>query len=132
MSRYVQLQLATGSLEEIACGLSALGLTFTQPHGGVTLDGSFECVGEPVDLRLAAGVHDSVEDFGFARTGDTVTLVCGELDRALLERSLLGPLHQQIELQRVLKVATQAGLQLEEVAQHANGARRLVLRVDCD
>lgn len=116
-------------LDEVATALAAMGLTVQRgPRGPVMLEGSFECPGEPVDLRLPAGTLDAVEDFGFARAPDgALRLVCGELDRGLLVERLLGPLRAAVATARVHAAATHAGLELEELAP-THGQRRLVLR----
>ncbi|MEX1364677.1 MAG: hypothetical protein AB1Z98_16235, partial [Nannocystaceae bacterium] len=90
MSRYVQVAApALSSLDELAAGLEALALPVQRARGHqrsrrLMLEGSIECPGEPVDLRLPAGTLDAVEDFGFVQADDGVRLVCGELDRDLL------------------------------------------------
>lgn len=128
MSRYVQVAApALHDLEEVARGLAALGLSVERGRGPVMLEGSLECDGEPVDLRLAAGTLDSVEDFGFVRRDDGVHLVCGELDRDLLLGSLLAPLRQVVAEARVRQAAADAGLQVEQTTE-VDGQRRLVLR----
>jgi hypothetical protein len=129
MSRYVHVPAITlADLQEVATTLAAMGLPVERGRGPVMLEGSFECPGEPVDLRLPAGTLDAVEDFGFVRTAEgPLRLVCGELDRALLVERLLGPLKLAVTEARVRAAASHAGLELEQ-ATEADGRRRLVLR----
>ena len=130
MSRYVHgAATALADLDEVASALASMGLPPQRgPRGAVMLDGSFECPGEPVDLRLPAGTLDAVEDFGFVRTAEgPLRLVCGELDRALLVERLLGPLQVAVTEARVRAAAARAGLELEATAT-TEGPRRLVLR----
>ncbi|MCA9649936.1 MAG: hypothetical protein H6712_21025 [Myxococcales bacterium] len=136
MSRYVRVTAsALGDLEEVARGLAELGLPVQRgrghgPRARVMLEGSVECPGEPVDLRLPAGTLDAVEDFGFVLDEGAVRLVCGELDRTLLEASLLPPLERAVGELRVRRAAASAGLEVEaiESSRAADGRRRLVLR----
>lgn len=130
MSRYVHVAApALHDLDEVAHGLTALGLSVQRGPGQrpVMLEGSLECAGEPVDLRVPAGTLDSVEDFGFVRREDGLHLVCGEIDRALLLESLLAPLQQVIAEARVRRAAADAGLEIEQTTE-VDGRRRLVLR----
>jgi len=130
VSRYVHVAAtALADLDEVATALVGMGLPVQRsPRGPVMLEGSFECPGEPVDLRLPAGTLDAVEDFGFARAPDgTLRLVCGELDRSLLVDRLLARLPAAVAEARVRAAAAHAGLELEEVAP-VDGQRRLVLR----
>jgi hypothetical protein len=130
VSRYVQVAAtAAADLDEVEAVLATMGLRVQRsPRGPVMLEGSVECPGEPVDLRLPAGTLDAVEDFGFVRATDgPLRLVCGELDRALLVERLLDPLRVALAEARVRAAAGHAGLELETVA-HADGQRRLVLR----
>ncbi len=129
MSRYVHVAAeALADLDEVAGALASLGLAIQYGRKPVMLEGSYECPGEPVDLRVPAGTLDAIEDFGFVRTADgSLRLVCGEIDRALLVERLLGPLHAAVSEARVRTAASQAGLELEQ-ATEADGRRRLVLR----
>jgi hypothetical protein len=130
VSRYVHVAAtALTDLDEVAGALASMGL-FVQrgERGPVMLEGSFECPGEPVDLRLPAGTLDAVEDFGFVRTAEgPLQLVCGELDRTLLQERLLAPLRTAVTEARVRAAAARAGLELEAVTT-TEGPRRLVLR----
>lgn len=114
-------------LDEVRAGLEAMKLTVQQARGRVMLEGSIECSGEPVDLRLPAGTLDTVEDFGFVLEQGQVRLVCGELDRTLLEQNLLTPMRAALAEGRVRQAADEAGLEVEAVEQ-TEGGRRLVLR----
>ncbi|MEM9460974.1 MAG: hypothetical protein AAGF11_42815 [Myxococcota bacterium] len=130
MSRYVHVAApALHNLDEVAHGLAALGLSVQRGPGQrrVMLEGSMECSGEPVDLRLPAGTLGSVEDFGFVRQEHGLVLVCGEIDRALLLESLLAPLPRVIAEARVRRAAADAGLEIEQ-ATEVDGQPRLVLR----
>lgn len=127
MSRYQRLALAPLTRDELAAGLTELGLEFE--WAGATsqleLTGSLECVGEPVDLRLPAGTLGAVEDLGFL-LAPTLALVCGEFDRAQLERRLVAPLTQAVAAARARAAAAAAGLTVDEHLE-ADGTRRLVL-----
>jgi hypothetical protein len=131
MSRYVRVQLRVSELSTIAFGLQQLGIAFEHGHDRVMLQGSLECSGDPVDLRVEAGVGGSVEDFGFclvdAGTQTTVELVCGEIDRHQLERTVLAPLLSAVASETVRRSATQAGLEVSPFID-ASGQRRLVLK----
>lgn len=128
MSRYVHVAAtALSDLHEVTTALVGMGLQVQRGRGQVMLEGSLECTGEPVDLRLPAGTLDTVEDFGFVRTAEGLRLVCGELDRDVLVERLLGPLRVALTEGRIRAAATEAGLELEH-ATVADGQRRLVLR----
>ena len=94
MSRYVRVTATVQSLDTVAETLLAMGIAFERQASGVMLEGSLECPGEPVELRVAAGVSGAVEDFGFAVERGRVVLVCGDVDRELLAEGLL------VEVQR--------------------------------
>lgn len=89
MSRYVRIAAPVRSLEAVASALTELGIAFERPAQGVMLQGSLECTGEPVALRVAAGLADAIEDFGFAVHDGQLALVCGDVDREVLRRELL-------------------------------------------
>jgi hypothetical protein len=130
MSRYVQVAAtALTDLDEVARALASMGLPLQRSERGLLmLEGSFECPGEPVELRLPAGTLDAIEDFGFVRTAEgPLELVCGELDRTLLVDRLLAPLRTTITETRVRTAAARAGLELESTTA-TEGQRRLVLR----
>lgn len=136
MSRYVQVRAPVVADRDTLCaaltrlGLS-LGLDLAPQHrhgrGQLMLEGSLECEGEPVDVRIAPGPFDTVEDFGFVLGGGELRLVCGELDRDRLERDLLAPLTAALTESRVRRAAATAGLTVETTEQ-ANGTRRLLVR----
>ncbi|MFV8755433.1 hypothetical protein ACNOYE_33190 [Nannocystaceae bacterium ST9] len=133
MSRYQSVALELGTIDqaELIAGLRELGLTPEQaeyPGDRVMLHGSLECAGEPVDLRLAAGVLGSVEDFGLVVDAGRWRLVCGEVDRKLLERTLIGPLAQALALMHARRAAARAELELGESVE-PDGTRRLRLRL---
>src|SRR5690606_37983141 len=81
MSRYVSVDLSlalpTGhdALRDL---LETLGLSVVP--GPVSLTGSLECQGEPVDLKIDPGPYGTIEDFGFVLQ-PRARLVCGELDK---------------------------------------------------
>ncbi len=130
MSRYVEIDLGALTLDEVEAALTELGLPYHRPRHRVVLEGSLECTGEPVDLRLEAGVLDSVEDFGFVLEGARLRMVCGELDRAHLQAELVPGLERARAAAAVLRAAPQAGLRVTEEHVAADGSRRLVLEVD--
>ena len=95
MSRYVRVTATVQSLDAVAQALTAMDVAFERRASGVMLEGSLECPGEPVELRVAAGVSGAIEDFGFAIEDGRVVLVCGDVDRDLLEQTLLAHVHQR-------------------------------------
>ncbi len=111
VSRYVRMELSAVSLAEVEASLTRLGIAYAR--GPVLLRGSVECVGDPVDLRLDARPHGAVEDFGFAQRGTTLELVCGELDRDHLSRTLLTRVVHDIRTHAVRNVAERLGLAVE-------------------
>lgn len=129
MSRYVSVELQIEDRGELIEVLRSLGLAFVANPDGqqIMLDGSLECAGEPVDVRLAAGVLGSVEDFGFVHDDGRFRLVCGEPDKSLLEHELLKPLTQALALHRAKLHAEREGLEVEEHVE-PDGTRRIVLK----
>ena len=127
MSRYQRVELAAWTREELAAGLAELGLspTWADPAVGLMLSGSLECAGEPVDVRLPPGTLGAVEDFGFL-LAPGLALVCGELDRTLLEKRLIAPLVAAVAVARARRFAAGADLDVEEVVE-VDGTRRLRL-----
>ena len=95
MSRYVRVTAAVRSLDAVAQALTVMAVSFERRATGVMLEGSLECPGEPVELRVAAGVAGAIEDFGFSVENGRVVLVCGDVDRELLEQSLLAEVQQR-------------------------------------
>ena len=130
MSRYVHIELPATTLDAVEAALRALGLPFERPRRRIRLEGSLECTGDPVELRVSAGVCDAVEDFGFAVEGGALRLVCGELDLALLEDALLPRLRQTIATATVRQTARSQGLAVRELETEPGGTRRLVLELD--
>ena len=128
MSRYVHVELSlavgAGDLEAL---LTTLGLQVQR--GPVCLPGSLECHGEPVDLRVSAGPHGTIEDFGFV-LAPKLRLICGELDRRRLEAELLPVLLRTHAQHRVLQAAAKAGLRVEAQHDLGQGRRRIILRRD--
>lgn len=128
MSRYQRVELAPHTRDELAAALHELGLVpeWANPDVGLMLAGSLECAGEPVDLRLPAGTLGAVEDLGFILAPTGLALICGELDRTLLERRLLTPLRAAVAVARARSFAAAADLELED-SLSADGTRRLRL-----
>ena len=128
MSRYERVALAPLTRDELASALAELGLvpTWADPDVGLMLAGSLECAGEPVDLRLPAGTLGAVEDFGFLLAPAGLALVCGELDRNLLDRRLVTPLVAAVAVARARSFAAAADLELDEQLE-VDGTRRLRL-----
>ena len=126
MSRYVAVALELHSLDEVAAGLQGLGLAFHHGRQRVMLEGSLECAGEPVDIRLAAGTLDAVEDFGFVCDAGAIRLVCGELDAERLQHDLLVPLRAAVVQQRV----EAAGMRIDAVEVGPDGVHRIVVTED--
>jgi hypothetical protein len=122
----VAVTLELHALEEVAAGLQRLGLAFEHGRERVMLEGSLECTGEPVDIRLPAGTLDAVEDFGFVQDGDRIRFVCGELDADHLQHDLLVPLRAAVVHHRVQA----AGLRVETVEIGPDGVHRIVVADD--
>lgn len=128
MSRYVAVALDLGTLEEVHAALIALELPAQREAGGqVMLEGSLECAGEPVDIRLDEGVAGAVEDFGFVVSGDGISLVCGDVDRRLLERTLVPRLRAAVAEQRARAHADARGMDVE-TSTEVDGTRRIRLK----
>ena len=122
MSRYVEVVLAGIELDEAARALASLGLAVERAATGLMLRGGLECTGAPVELRVAAGPFDTVEDFGLVRgKGGAIVLVCGELDRTRLEARLVPAMTDAIAAARI-----GTAVDLEVVA--TEGARVVVRR----
>lgn len=130
MSRYVHIELKATSLDAVEAAVSALDLPYTRPPRRIRLEGSLECTGDPVDIRLEAGVCDTVEDFGFVVNDGVLRLVCGELDQAQLEAELLPKLRQATAAQAVERAAINHGLAVRKTIVDADGTRRLILELD--
>ncbi len=131
MSRYVDVVLALPRLgrEELARRLADLGLEVEIPVEGerAMLEGSLECAGEPVDLRLPPGQAGAIEDFGFRLDEGELVLVCGDLDRTPLTRAVVEPLRQTLVEEQVRARLKGAGLAIEETVE-ADGTRRIRLK----
>ncbi len=128
MSRYVSVPLVA-TRAELLEALAALDVPVDAGPGGrqLMLEGSLECAGEPVDLRISEGSLGSVEDYGFRIEGEQTVLVCGDVDRGRLERELLAPLTTHLTRRRLEIHAAENDMDLHEVVE-ADGTRRLVLR----
>jgi len=125
MSRYVTVAVTAANLDELFGALRALGLEPQYQSGEqVMLDGTLECAGEPVDLRVAPGPFDTVEDFGFVVADGGVALVCGDVDRRRLERGLVPALSAEVAQARAVASAKASGAQVELVRE-ADGTRRI-------
>lgn len=131
MSRYVHVDIepTLASIDAVAIALERLAVAHLRARAGqrLMLDGSLECAGEPVDIRFAAGTCDSVEDFGLVSEGDRLVLVCGELDRELLESRLLTPILHTILAQRAEEASRLHGVELTSTVT-ADGTTRIRLR----
>lgn len=114
MSRYVHVVMGAVALDEVASALTALDVPHTR--GEQMLEGSLECAGEPVVLRIEPLGVGAVEDLGFVVESGALRLVCGELDRARLEAQLLPRLHAEIARARVRAAGADAGLDVNEHA----------------
>lgn len=125
MSRFVEIALGLGSLDEVTAALARLGIAFERAEDPVTLHGGVECGDVPVDVRVAAGACDSVEDFGFVEDAGLANLVCGEPDRARLERTLVTPLRAELARARLVADGT---LAVELLETRADGSIRLRVR----
>lgn len=123
VSRYVHVTIPRVTLDDAAAALQARKIAFERPKARVTLDGSLECAGEPVDLRVEAGILESVEDFGFVQQPDGVVLVCGELDATRLREALAA----DVSHAAVIRAAAESGLRVETESVSRDGARRVVL-----
>ncbi len=126
MSLYVKVPLDLADRAELEAGLRALGVAFSAaPRGrAITLDGSLECAGEPVQLRIDPAELGLAEDLGFAWDADAgrYDLVCGEPDRPRAERRLLAPLLAEVARARLRAAGEDVALRVD-----ADGTRRLVL-----
>jgi hypothetical protein len=122
LSRYVAITLELRSLDEVDAGLRRMGLTLERGRDRVMLEGSLECTGEPVDIRIAAGTLDAIEDFGFVREGGEIRLVCGELDADRLQRDLLVPLRAAVVQERI----EATGMRVESIEHRPDGIRIVV------
>jgi hypothetical protein len=129
VSRYVQLELPVATLEEVAAALDALDIPCERAvsRERIMLEGSLECAGEPVDIRIAPGTDGTVEDFGFRREGSGTRLICGEYDERLLAAGFVPRVSRTISLLRSRAAAERQGLQIEEQVE-PDGTRRLLLK----
>ena len=130
MSRYLRTALEGLTLDEIGSALAALGLPHERAASGeqIQLEGSLECVGEPVDLRVPIGVYGSVEDFGFlAQDPGAPELVCGEFDAKTLNETLIPAIMERVLELRLRAEAKRSGKRVE-LRVDAEGRRTLLLR----
>ena len=128
MSRYLHLELSHITLEELPSALEFFKIPHEIAHAGelLTLEGSLECVGDPVQIRLPSGSCNTVEDYGFVLVEGKLHLICGEYDRRLLQDTLIHPLSQHIMLKRAQKLATKNGMHIEDTLE-IDGTRRIRL-----
>ncbi len=125
VSRFVEVALALGSLDEVALALAELGIAFERIDEPLALHGGVECGDTPVDLRVAAGACESVEGFGFVTDAQgQVLLVCGEPDRRRLERTLVAPVQAVVARARL---GVDPSLQVDTVTEEG-GTIRLRIR----
>ncbi len=134
MSKYVQLPecIAIESRQELIQALKALGLKQDQDffHAKtsrkIMLEGSLECAGEPVDLRICREVLGNVEDFGFVIKNQELQLICGELDQKVLNEAILVPLKKHLIHSRLeSRAETEQSLEVED---QIKGSQRIRLR----
>jgi hypothetical protein len=128
LSRYVEVEVEA-TLDELLEALGAHDLEVQQGVRGrrVMLEGSLECAGQPVDVRLVPGTLGAVEDFGFVLEKGKVRMVCGDVDLKRLENELLVPLTEQLAAARVASAAASLDLETETLVE-ADGTRRIVVR----
>ena len=128
LSRYVEVEVEA-SLDELVDALRGRGLAHEVGTRGrrIMLQGSLECAGQPVDLRLAAGILGAVEDFGFVVEGGRLGLVCGDVDLKWLEGELLSPLTAHLVAAKLKAASGVLGVE-NEVVVDADGTRRIVVR----
>ena len=124
LSRYVEVEVKA-TREELLVALTAQGLEVqTDPQGRrIMLEGSLECAGQPVDLRLAPGSLGAVEDFGFVVEEAGLRLVCGDVDLSRLEAKLLAPLKASLAQAKL----DAAGIESSTIVE-ADGTHRIVVR----
>jgi hypothetical protein len=127
MSRYVRVELPLRELADVEAAMGRLGVAVQRGVDGVMLSGSLECPGEPVDLRIEGGAFDTVEDFGFVESNDSIRLVCGELDRRHLEERMLPQLQAEVATLLLERAADRAGVHTT-VTVEPDGTRRVKLR----
>jgi hypothetical protein len=130
VSRYLRVTTALRDRDRLLAGLRALGLRVehADPRVPLMLEGSLECAGEPVEIRLVAQ-RGAVEDFGFARRSPSgaFELVCGEYDKELLNAALLAPLRAELATLAARELAARDDLELE-TSVDLDGTRRIKLR----
>jgi hypothetical protein len=126
MSRYVEVELAQGSIAEVLAALVAIGVAFEHTREALMLRGGIECAGQPAIVRVLAGTLGAVEDFGFVEdAAGAAVLVCGEPDRGVLTERLLVPLRAELALRRLAAAPTIA---IEAAIVEQDGSMRLRLR----
>jgi len=125
MSRYVHLDLPVEDRAELTRALDALGVPYTTAGAeGLLLDGSLECAGEPVDVRIAPEVFGTIQDWGLRRAARTIEVVCGDTDRRHLTQTVLPRILAQVTAARL----EAAGHRTRHVVD-ADGTHRLVVGV---
>jgi hypothetical protein len=125
VSRYVEIELALGSIDDVLAALAAIAVPFEHTGEALLLRGGIECAGQPALVRVAAGTLGACEDFGFvADASGRAVLVCGEPDRTLLAERLLVPLRTELAKRRLAGSA----VAVEDAIAERDGSVRLRLR----
>ncbi|RMG93747.1 MAG: hypothetical protein D6705_17830 [Deltaproteobacteria bacterium] len=126
MSQYVHVDVPIESREELLAALSACGLVHQVAGAeGLVLEGSVECAGDPVDVRVAPEAAETVQDWGFSYENGRVMLVCADVDRPRLERQIVPRITAEIVRARL----TAAGHHTRTVVD-ADGRHRIVVGVE--
>jgi hypothetical protein len=131
VSRYVHVTVASISFDELCSALEALGIAYDRAEVGrpLLIRGGVECGAEPGEVRCAAGELGSVQEFGFRHDADTseLLLLCGELDRELLEARLLGPLRSRVLASRIARIGAAQEVEVASTLER-DGLHRIVVR----
>lgn len=124
VSRFVEVELAQGSIADVLVALAALSLPFEHTGEAISLHGGIECADQPALVRIAAGTLGACEDFGFVEDANGLAvLVCGEPDRRVLAERLLVPLRAELAKQRLAGTVT-----VERTIAERDGSVRVLLR----
>ncbi len=126
MSRYVRVDLPLEDRAEVCAALEALGFAHAVAGPeGLLLDGSLECAGEPVDVRVPPEAAETVQDWGFVVEAGRLRLVCADVDRARLERETIPALVAEVARARLAAAGHAPRIEVD-----ADGTRRVVVDVD--